>query len=131
MWLDPGLVSFLSGHFDVESMKTSREVGGIAEAMVYLHLSTLAQLMIPKPRLFYWRTIAGKEVDFVLEWGRKILAVEVKLTREPRYSDIQNLQLFLSEYPETSACVLVHTGDHVKVMHEKIVAVPLQLLAGC
>lgn len=128
IWADPGLTSFLAGHYDTESLAASREAGGIFESLVYLHLNTLAQLMAPKARLFYWRTVTGKEVDFVLEWGRKLLAVEVKLTDKPKFSDIETLRLFLDEYPETSACFLVYAGDKIKIMHEKIVAIPWFLL---
>jgi len=128
VWIDPGLVSFLAGYYDPESLAASREAGGIFESLVYLHLSTLAQLMVPQARLFYWRTVTGKEVDFILEWGRKLLAVEVKLSDKPKFSDVETLRLFLDEYPETSACLLVYAGDEVKIMHEKIVAVPWFLL---
>ncbi|MCK4417541.1 MAG: DUF4143 domain-containing protein, partial [Candidatus Latescibacteria bacterium] len=130
IWSDPGLVSFLAGHYDPESLRSSREAGGIFETMIYLHLNALAQLLVPKPRLFYWRTTTGKEVDFVLEWGRKLLAVEVKLSSKPKFSDVGNLRLFMEEYPETSACILVYAGDEVKMMHEKIVAIPWFLLGG-
>jgi predicted AAA+ superfamily ATPase len=130
MWEDPGLVSFLSGHFDAASLGVSREVGGVFESMIFLHLSALCQLLVPRPRVFYWRTTAGKEVDFVLEWGRKLLALEVKLSSEPRFSDTEGLRLFLEEYPETSACVLIHTGNEIKMMHDKIIAIPWYALAG-
>ena len=128
IWTDPGLASFLAGHYSPESLAASREAGGIFESLVYLHLNTLAQLMVPKAHLFYWRTVTGKEVDFVLEWGRKLLAVEVKLTDSPKFSDIETLRMFLAEYPETSAALLVHTGHEVKIMHDKIAALPWYLL---
>ncbi len=130
MWSDPGLVSFLTGHYDFESLISSKEAGGIFESMVYLHLSSLAQLLVPKSRIFYWRTTTGKKVDFILEWGRKLLAVEVKLSSSPKLSDIENLKLFMEEYPETSACILVHSGKEVKIMHDRIVAIPWLLLTG-
>ena len=130
MWIDPGLISFLAGHYDIESLMSSREAGGIFESMIYLHLKTLAQLLIPRPRIFYWRTTTGKEVDFVLEWGRKLLAIEVKLSSKPRFSDIETLKLFMDEYPETSAGVLVYGGDEIKIMGEKITAIPWFLLGN-
>lgn len=130
MWVDPGLVSFLAGHYDIESLMSSREAGGIFESMIYLHLKALAQLLIPRPRIFYWRTTTGKEVDFVLEWGRKLLAIEVKLSSKPKFSDVETLRLFMDEYPETSAGVLIYGGDEIKIMGEKIVAIPWFLLVN-
>ena len=38
IWNDPGLASFLSGHYEIDSVRSSRESGGIFETMVYLHL---------------------------------------------------------------------------------------------
>lgn len=130
MWGDPGLVSFLSGHYDSDSVRSSREAGGIFESMVYLHLNANSQLLVPIPRIFYWRTTTGKEVDFVLEWGRKLLAVEVKLSSQPKFSDIETLKLFMEDYPETSAGILIYAGNEVKILHEKIVAIPWFLLGG-
>jgi hypothetical protein len=130
IWNDSGLACFLAGHFEPESLKASREAGGLFESMVYLHLNALSQLLTPKPRIFYWRTTTGKEVDFVLEWGRKLIAVEVKLSSVPKFSDTETLRLFFDEYPETIAGVLVHTGNEIKMMHQKIVAVPWVLLGG-
>jgi len=59
-----------------------------------------------------------------------LVAAEVKLSTKPKFTDIENLRLFLEEYPETSACLLIYAGDEVKIMHEKIVAVPWFLLGG-
>ena len=50
------------------------------------------------------------------------------MTSKPKFSDVETLRLFLDEYPETSACLLVHAGDEIKIMHEKIVAIPWFLL---
>jgi hypothetical protein len=76
------------------------------------------------------RTTTGKEVDLVVEHGRKLLAVEIKLTTAPRYQDAENLHVFLEEYPETEAALLVHSGAEVKRLHEKVIAVPWVLLSG-
>jgi len=103
---------------------SAKGTGGIFESLVYLHLKALSRLLTPRPVIFYWRTTTGKEVDFVLSRGQKTVVVEVKLTGKPKYADIQNLRLFMQEYPETTAGVLIHAGDEVKLMHEKIIALP-------
>jgi predicted AAA+ superfamily ATPase len=87
-------------------------------------LSILAQLSTPRTRLFYWRTTTGNEVDFVLEKGRKLMAIEAKLAKNPRYGDADNLRIFLDDYPETQAGILVHGGSEIRYLDEKIVAVP-------
>lgn len=128
-FLDPGLAAYLAGHHTTDSLQSSREVGGIFETLIFLHLRVLSHLRVPHLRLSYWRTVTGKEVDFVIEQGQIFVAVEVKLTTTPRYGDAENLRLFLEEYPETVAALLVHAGGEVKYLGERIIAVPWTMLA--
>jgi len=123
-FIDPGLSIYLSGYFDEEDLRQSREIGNYFETMAYMHLKIAAELMIPKAKVFYWRTTTGKEVDFVLEHGKKLLAFEAKLTRNPSFHDIKNLLTFADEYPNTMRGVLLHAGNSVKWLHSKILAVP-------
>lgn len=123
-WSDPALGAYLSGLYDVESLRGARETGGLFENLVLTHVLTLAQLITPRPHVFYWRTTAGKEVDFVVEHGKKLIAIEVKLTSSPRYADADGLRYFIAEHPETSAGVLVHGGNDFAQLDRNIVAVP-------
>lgn len=123
-YIDPALSIFLSGYLDAESLKRCRELGGYFETMAYLHLRALCEMETPRSHLHYWRTTTGKEVDFVIEHGRKLLAVEVKMTDNPSVRDIQNLLLFMDDYPETVRGVLVHSGNNIKWLHSKVIAVP-------
>ncbi|WP_258189004.1 ATP-binding protein [Candidatus Hakubella thermalkaliphila] len=123
-WIDPGLCSFLAGYYDEESLLHAREVGSFFETLVFLHLKALSQLLIPRANIYYWRTASGEEVDFVIEQGRKLIAMEVKLTNALRYEDTHGLRVFLREYPETVLGILVYAGNEVRHLHEKIIAIP-------
>lgn len=121
---DPALSVFLSGYHDDQSLNQARELGSFFETLVFLHLQTLSELLVPKGKLFYWRRSDGKEVDFVIEHGQKLLAFESKLTKKPSYSDISNLLTFIEQYPETIRGILIHTGHEIKWLHQKVIAVP-------
>ncbi|MFZ5861470.1 MAG: ATP-binding protein [Nitrospirota bacterium] len=127
-WTDPGLAAYLAGHHEERTLSASREAGGLFETLVLLHLLVAVQAWLPRPRLFYWRTTTGQEVDFVIEHARKLLAIEVKLSATPRYSDAAGLQAFCHEYPEAVGGLLIHTGREVTRLAENIVAVPWHLL---
>jgi len=129
-WFDSGLASFLQGHYSAESVTRSREVGAGFEALVLQHLRALAGLMIPRPRVHYWRTTAGQEVDLVIEHGRSLVAIEVKAAENVRFADADALRAFMAEYPETAAGVVVYTGNAVRMLGERLVAVPWTVLAG-
>lgn len=129
-YFDPGLASWLCGHHTVETLRESPQAGSMFETLVLLHLDALAQLMSPKPMIHYWRTTSGKEVDFVVEHGRRLLPVEVKLSNRPSHRDTANLRAFIAEYPEAKLGVLVHTGSQMEHVDENILAVPWTVLAG-
>jgi uncharacterized protein len=127
---DPGLAVFLSGYYELNDLKKSREYGAYFETLIYHHLRTLTRLMIPSGRLSFWRTLKGTEVDFVVEHGRRTMAIEVKTTANPGYRDILGLQAFLVEHPQAAAGLLLHSGTAIKRLDEKIMAVPWSMLTG-
>jgi predicted AAA+ superfamily ATPase len=64
----------------------------------------------------------AKEVDFVVEHRKKLLAIETKLTQNPSLSDAKNLLTFIEAYPQTA--LLLHSGKSVRRLHTKVLAVP-------
>ena len=123
-FIDPGLSVYLSGYYDKDTLRSAREIGSFFETMVFLHLKVLSELMVPKVNIFYWRTTTGKEVDFILEHGKKLLAFEVKLTERPTFNDIKNLLTFIGDYPQTLRGILIHAGNSIKWLHSKVLAIP-------
>ena len=123
-FIDPALSIFLSGYLNEESLSRSRELGGYFETTVFFHLKCLSEMLKPSAGIFYRRTTSGKEVDFILEHGRKLLAIEVKMTKNPLVKDAANLFDFINEYPETVLGVLLHTGREIKRLGSKVIAVP-------
>jgi predicted AAA+ superfamily ATPase len=119
-WADAALAAFLAGHYDEASLRTSREAGGLFENLVLQQLQVAGSLMSPPARIHYWRTAAGQEVDFVLEWGRSLVAFECKLSDRPKFEDAKTLHLFLSDYPECACGVVVHTGIEIVRLGERI-----------
>ena len=56
--------------------------------------------------------------------------IEVKVKKLPEHLIRQVLGVFMDEYSETLACILVYAGNEVRIIHEKIAAVPWFLLGG-
>jgi uncharacterized protein len=127
---DPGLAVYLSGYYDLDDLRRGREYGAYFETLIYHHLRILTRLMVPAGRLYFWRRRDGTEVDFVVEHGRRILAVEVKSTNNPGFRDIAGLQAFLGEHPSARAGLLLHSGNAIRRLDEKILAIPWSMLTG-
>jgi predicted AAA+ superfamily ATPase len=109
------------GPLDIES-----EISGPAlEGLVGQHLRAYSDFALPDTRLFYWRSLAGNEVDFVLYGGKTFTAVEVKNTKVVRPTDYNGLASFGDDYPETSL-VLLYRGS-VPMKHKNILVVPVEI----
>lgn len=127
---DPALAVFLSGYFELGDLRKAREYGAYFETFIYHHLRILTRLMTPAARLYFWRTLEGNQVDFVLEYGRRLLAIEVKLTGNPGYRDTAGLRLFLEKHPIAAGGLIVSGGKEINRLDEKIVAIPWPLVTG-
>ena len=127
-FVDPALSVYLAGYYDTSHLSESRELGSFFETMVYLHLKVYSELMTPKSQIFYYKTTAGKEVDFILEHGREIVAFEVKISDNPVFEDAKNIIEFIENFPNAIRGVIVHSGNSVKWLHSKVIAVPWWML---
>ena len=116
-WNDAGLALHLSG---------DAEPGGAhLENIVLADLLAWAALQASRPEILFWRTVDNAEVDFVVEHGRRLMAVEVKATARPHPRDWRHLERFVTEYPDTChGALLLHTGDETYEVGERIVAAP-------
>lgn len=129
-WNDCGLASYLSGYYQIEDLRQAREIGNFFESFMYHHIRVLANLMTPPARLYHWRTQSGNEVDIILEYGRKILAIEVKQTNKPGYGDTNGLKAFLSSHPTAVGGLLLHGGTKTRWLGDKILALPWTRVTG-
>jgi predicted AAA+ superfamily ATPase len=74
--------------------------------------------------LYYWRSLAGNEVDFVLYGGKTFTAIEVKNARVLRPVDYNGLMSFGDDYPEASL-MLLYRGN-ILMKHKNILVVPVE-----
>ena len=83
------------------------EIDGQAlEGLVAQHLRAWAAYSRHDVDLFYWRTRAGTEVDFVVYGESGLQAFEVKNHRKVHSTDLRALRAFREDYPEAETAVL-------------------------
>jgi uncharacterized protein len=129
-WSDVGLAVFLAGYYSADDLARARELGAFFETLIYQHLRVSSSLLTPRGRLHFWRTQTGDEVDFVVEHGRRVVGIEVKMTDAPGYRHAAGLARFLGEHPQAAGGILLHGGRQIRRLDERIVAVPWPLLTG-
>ena len=80
---------------------------------------------LERVEVLYWRTTVGEEVDFVLEVEDRLVPIEVKASRRPRFRDARHLLTFRREYGEKArAGLLFHTGSEIEWLAPGVLAVP-------
>ncbi len=78
--LNTALLTVASGVTPDEALADREFRGRLLESAVGAHLANAA--MLGECEIFYWRD-RGREVDFVLRAGRRLIAIEVKSGRAP------------------------------------------------
>jgi predicted AAA+ superfamily ATPase len=72
--------------------------GAIMETAVLSEIiKTLAHRGID-PQVYFWRTVAGTEVDIVVEAGAKLVPIEVKLSATPHSAMASALKTFQKDF---------------------------------
>ncbi len=122
---DSGLACYLVNCHDLAGDPMR---GALYETYVFQNLAAIAYNNIPPGRIYYWQTQAGREVDFVLEMGRDVLAIEIKSGENWTRRDLVGLREFLSATPRCKAAIIAYNGKEAIRLDEKLWAIPLSLL---
>ncbi len=109
---DVGTLCHLVGLRDPEHAASGPMGGPIMETAVLSEITRTLTHRGEAPRVYFWRTRAGTEVDFVLEAGGTLVPIEVKVSATPRpamANPIRTLQKDLGEAAVPG--YVVHPGD--------------------
>jgi hypothetical protein len=126
-FIDPGLTASLA-EFTSASDLTDSFKGALLESFVLLNLIVRASIL--GGNVFYFRTQGGreKEVDFVFEKDKGVIAVEVKLSDDVSVRDINNILFFKEASNRFKGGLIVYTGGEIKQLGKNIFAVPWWLI---
>lgn len=108
------------------SLAGDPEPGGAhLESMILQDLLAWRDAQADRIDVCYWRASTGKEVDFVVEAGDRLLPIEVKATARPGANDALALQAFRQEYGrKCRPGLLLHTGTKTWWILPGVLATP-------
>jgi predicted AAA+ superfamily ATPase len=89
--------------------------GGAFEGLVAQYLRAWIAYARQDCALYFWRTRAGVEVDFVVYGAGGFWAFEVKNTARVRSQDLHALQSFVSDYPECQPVLLYRGTERLRI----------------
>lgn len=126
---DTGLLCHLVGLRDPEHAARGPLGGAILETAALSELVRTFVHRAQEPQVYFWRTAAGVEVDFVVESAGTLIPIEVKLTATPRPALAQNIERFRRDFPAQSGPgYVIHTGEVSLPLAPGITALPFCLL---
>jgi hypothetical protein len=109
---DVGTLCYLAGLKDPEHAASGPMGGAIFETAVVSEVYKTLMHRGMEPQMYFWRTSAGTEVDIVIEFGRRLIPVEVKLSSTPRPAMASNIKTFQEDLGDKAAPgYVLHTGD--------------------
>jgi predicted AAA+ superfamily ATPase len=124
---DTGLFSYLTG-IDAKRLQTDpRLIGQLTESCVMQELVKQVSWSEMRPNIFYCRSAAGREIDFILEnRSGQIVAIEVKASAQVTSTDFKALQE-LKELlgPQFVRGIVLYAGESTVPFGDDLLAVPL------
>jgi hypothetical protein len=125
---DPGVLCYLAGIQTQEQALGSPLGGPLFEGVVLGELVKAQVNQGQEPRVYFWRTAAGMEVDFIVENAGRCIPIEAKLSSTPRPKMASGIEAFVRDFPESEKGFVVHSGDVVLPLGEHALALPVHLL---
>lgn len=128
-WIaDAGLMHDLSGISVFDDLDVHPAAGSSFEGWVIQNLRAQADLLDRPPRFHHWRTHGGAEVDLVLEWGPRLVPIEIKRTTRLGGNALRGMRSFLASFPaKTRFGVVLYNGPAVRIALD-IVALPVDMV---
>ena len=109
---DVGTLCHLAGLRDAAHAASGPLGGAIMETAVLSEIVKSATHQGLVPRVFFWRTRTGTEVDIVVETDGKLVPIEVKPSTTPRPGMATSIRTLQKDFgPEAVPGYVVHPGD--------------------
>jgi hypothetical protein len=128
-FIDPGTLCYLTGLKDPEHAASGPMGGAIFETAV---LSEIIKTLVHRgeePRVYFWRTSTGTEVDIVVETDGKMIPIEAKLSSTPRPGMAAGIKSFREIFGNRAANgFVVHPGDVRLPLGGEVIALPFSQL---
>jgi hypothetical protein len=110
-FFDVGFFELVSGLTTYEILQNSGKIGSVFENLCLNEIRKATSLTSQFPEIHFWRTSGGAEVDFIVETGKHLIPIEVKLSDSSGQADLKNLLKFKVTYPEkVDNMVLLYNG---------------------
>jgi len=126
---DVGTLCYLTGVRDLEHAASGPMAEPIFETAVVMEVYKTLLHRGAEPRLSFWRTSTGSEVDLIVEEGHGLIPIEIKLSSTPRPEMAARIRSFRDAVGDkVSPGYVIHPGDTTLPLGEGVTALPFSAL---
>ncbi len=128
---DSGLMSFMQRIHQPKDIPETTAFGMLLETFFFSELRKQTQL-IPGVTHSFYRTHAGKEVDFVIDYGNRLFGIELKASSSVNASDFNGLKdLQEANKGLLDFGMILYQGNEMVYFAENLAAIPMKYLLFC
>jgi predicted AAA+ superfamily ATPase len=99
--------------------------GALFENFVFSELLKWKESTSKEVELFFFRTSAGFEVDFIIKTENNLIPIEVKSGINVDNKSARNIKKFLNEFStEAKLGLIIYKGKEIKQIEKNIIAIP-------
>ena len=126
---DTGVLNHLLQINSKEALYKSHYRGDVVETFVFAELLKGNTSAENKAGIFYYGTTDRKEIDFVLEFGEKVIAIEVKASKSVSKDMFKHIYSLQKEIPQSfDKGIVFYAGNDFLKLDENMFAIPLGFL---
>jgi hypothetical protein len=126
---DSGVLCHLLDITNIEELEKSHFKGAIYETFVYDELLKANTSAARKVNIYHYRTVDKKEIDFILETGNNLTALEIKCAKSINMGDFKHIvNLRESSGERFSKGIIFYNGDSVLRFEDNLYALPFGFL---
>lgn len=126
---DVGTLCYLTGLKDPEHAAAGPMAGAIMETAVLTEIYKTITHRGRDPRLHFWRTSSGREVDIIVETGQDLVPIEVKVSATPKRAMAASIRVFRHDLGDrVLPGYVIHPGDVRLPLGDGVTALPLREL---
>jgi uncharacterized protein len=126
---DTGVLSYLLQITTSDEYENSHYKGDILETFVYDELIKAQTYSTKKCELYYYRTSDKKEIDFILDFSSKVVAIEIKASKSVSKDDFKHIYHLQSQLAnEFDKGIVLYNGEQVLKIDDRIYAIPFGFL---
>ena len=127
--IDTGVLCHLLQISTEDEFNKSPLKGEILETFIFSELLKANSYAQSRTNLYYYRTTDKKEIDFILEYSSKIIALEIKASKTVKKDDFKHIYNLKSELnKEFDKGIVLYMGDTFLQIDVDMFAVPIGFL---